>query len=208
MEEAKWAKREVKSSFTNYLHHSKCLLPKFLLKIPPSSQNNSEQHPFVGGKPLRGGFCEASSMSQAWLVVLKGKHVVQKPCNMSCSRYPCSWRLFPHLSPASSKETDGEIILSGEKSSRRATKPPITGVFLPVPSPLVWVCPHRALTAALAQLWAALAANTAAPAAMHGPEDISNRGPGLIPVLQHWGNNWRLSGLGKRTGKSSENVEL
>lgn len=135
MEEAKWAKREVKSSFTNYLHHSKCLLPKFLLENPSLFPEHFWATPFVGGKPFREGFCEASSMSQAWLVALKGKHVVQKPCNMSCSRYPCSWRLFPYLSPASSRETDGEIILSGEKSSRRATKPPITGVFLPVPKP-------------------------------------------------------------------------
>lgn len=50
------------------------------------------------------------------------------------------------------------------------------------PSPLEWICPHRALRAGLAQLWAA---NTAAHATIHGPEDLSTQGPELIPTLQH-----------------------
>lgn len=54
---------------------------------------------------------------------------------------------------------------------------------------------------------AGVPANTAAPAAIHGPQESSTQGPELVPVLEHWGNNGKLSGLGKRTGKGSENVE-
>lgn len=43
---------------------------------------------------------------------------------------------FPHLSPASPRETDGEILLAGGKSARRATTPPIASVFFHAPAAL------------------------------------------------------------------------
>lgn len=106
---------------------------------------------------------------------------------------------FPHLSPASPRETDGEILLAGGKSAGRATNPPIASVFFHAPAPLqrepsVYT---PTLVAALARLWGGLSAalaNTAAARSLArggtgqqypGPEDISTQRPELIPISKH-----------------------
>lgn len=96
------------------------------------------------------------------------------------------------------------------KAIQESYKLPITCVFLPVPKlfslDLSTWCPGSSIGTALG--------SSARCPSKHGcscynamAKDISTQGPELIRILEHWGNNWKLSGLGKRTGKGSENVE-
>lgn len=166
------------------------LSPKSLAENSPLLPGTAQSNPDSIRKAVRAGFLwellHFSGMAPS--DKKETREMIQKPCNKSCGRYQCSWRLFSCLSPSPLRGWIRKCFWLVESQLRGLQNLPLLPLSSMPPNPSDCNCPQTPVTAvaALVQLWEGLPgvlADTEGTGQQYrGPEDISTQRRKLILI--------------------------